>query len=142
MAQSTGADYIIIHPEERIEFKIISMFKKLNMGAVEDIKIDFGFKDSEIEAVPKVQSIFSGNSCQIFARIYSKERKKPDNADSKKGPVYARYETTGKVKDEKSYGIPETVPERILVTGNFKGRDMSWSLPVAIAGGNGAVGRI
>ena len=50
MALITGADYTMVHPEERIEIKIMSMFKKFNTGAVENIKIDFGIKHSDVDA--------------------------------------------------------------------------------------------
>ncbi len=142
MAQSTGADYTMVHPDERIEIKILSMFNKLNMGALENIKLDFGFRYSSVEAVPELHSIFSGNSCQVFARVnslegYSDNGKRAEDkiAENSGSPVYLRDKAL-KNRAEKTYHeTSEAVPESILITGIFKGKEVSWSLPVVIAGG-------
>ena len=131
MAQSTAADYIIVHPEERIDLKVISMFKKLNMGAVENIKIDFGFKYGEIDAVPKLHSIFSGNSCQIFAKISSLGGKRTEDKDtesSRTSPVYLQDKALENKTGILSNGASETVPESILITGVFKGKECELEL--------------
>jgi hypothetical protein len=39
------------------------------MGAVENVKIDFGIKHGDVDAVPEFHCIFSENSYQIFAKI-------------------------------------------------------------------------
>ena len=69
MATSTNADFLMIHPEERIDLKIISLFKKINAPSVEDLKIDFGGKQENLEQAPFMPSVFQDNRCLIYARV-------------------------------------------------------------------------
>ncbi len=177
MAQSTGADYIMVHPEERIDLKVISMFKKLNMGAVENIKIDFGLKQGDVDAVPEFHNIFSENSYQIFAKINNAAKKcvtgigeLENNAKEKsaegniiegksaevvsirggslkgsnseginvgriRGPINSGAATSKNTHGRPFYEISDNVPENVLITGIFNGKNVSWSLPVSVAGG-------
>lgn len=69
MAKLTGGDYIFVHPGERIDLKIISLFKNLNMSAVENLKIDLGIDENLIEQAPERLAAFDNNNYSIYARI-------------------------------------------------------------------------
>ena len=71
MADSTGGENIMVHPEERIDLKIISLFKNINMGAIENLKIDLGTNENLIDQAPKTSVVFDNNNYSIYAKIKS-----------------------------------------------------------------------
>lgn len=69
LAKVTGGDYMIVHPEERIDLKIISLFKKLNIKPLENLRIDLGIDENLIEQSPESLAIYDNLTCSIYARI-------------------------------------------------------------------------
>ncbi|MBN1298565.1 MAG: VWA domain-containing protein [Actinobacteria bacterium] len=69
LASFTGGDYIMVHPEERTDLKMLALFKNLNMGALQNLVIDAKTGPYSLEQVPASISFFDGINYSLYARI-------------------------------------------------------------------------
>ena len=65
MADATGAASQIVHPEERIEPKILGLFNNLSHGRIENIKIDW---EAGTQQSPSDVVLFEGGNVSVFAK--------------------------------------------------------------------------
>ena len=72
MANATGAASQIVHPEERIEPKILGLFNKLSHGRIENIKI--GWEEGTQQS-PSDVVLFDGGNVSIFAKTVKMQEK-------------------------------------------------------------------
>ncbi|MCX7634840.1 MAG: hypothetical protein N2Z74_03750 [Syntrophales bacterium] len=64
-ARASGGASALIAPKERIEPKVLSLFKKVMDGPIRDIKVSWG---GVVEQAPREVVAFSGQVTSIFAR--------------------------------------------------------------------------
>ncbi len=66
MARTGGGKSVLIAPGERIEPRILSLFKSIMSGSITDLKIDWG---TDAEQSPYSPIVFAGDMVSILARI-------------------------------------------------------------------------
>ncbi len=66
MARTGGGKSVLIAPGERIEPRILSLFKSIMSGSITDLKIDWG---TDAEQSPYSPIVFAGDVISILARI-------------------------------------------------------------------------
>jgi Ca-activated chloride channel family protein len=67
VARASGAAAEFIAPGERMEPKVLRMFRRLRTPALTDIRVDWGGKKVE-QAPAKIPPLFGGDSLTLFAR--------------------------------------------------------------------------
>ena len=65
MARTGGGKSVLIAPGERIEARILSLFKSIMSGSITDLKIDWG---TDAEQSPYSPIVFAGDMISILAR--------------------------------------------------------------------------
>jgi len=66
LARSSGGACELIAPKERIEPKVLRIFKKVMIGNIRNIRIDWG---RDVEQAPANVTTFIGQGVSVFARI-------------------------------------------------------------------------
>lgn len=114
MAKSTGGYSIMVHPEERIDLKVISLFKNLNKGAIEDLRIDLGTDEKVVEQAPEIVTVFGNSNYSIYAKI--KKEFMPENITLK--GIFSSQEVSWNIpivnkidKDEKTNSASNYIPK-------------------------------
>ncbi|MDD5435323.1 MAG: hypothetical protein PH343_07840, partial [Nitrospira sp.] len=89
MARTGGGKSVLIAPGERIEPRILSLFKSIMSGSITDLKIDW---DEDTEQAPHSPVVFTGDIVSILARV-SADRELPNEAiiSGKVGDVGKRF---------------------------------------------------
>ncbi len=139
MALLTGGDYIMVHPEERIDLKVISLFKNLNMGALEDLTIEArsGNRIIAIEQAPNLLAAFDRNNYSIFARV-SGAVGSAGGTDVAGGGVGGTVKISGADGGVGGIGgmLSDTAVDNVVIKGLYNGRAVSWNINVLNSNNN------
>ena len=69
LAKATGGEMELIHPNERIEPKVLRQFRRVASPALRDVKVEWGDLEVDLVAPKRPPVLFDGDRVTLFGRI-------------------------------------------------------------------------
>ncbi|HYG75675.1 MAG TPA: VWA domain-containing protein, partial [Planctomycetota bacterium] len=69
LSRATNGQAEFIHPNERIEPKVMRQFSRMASGALTNVRVDFGGLKTDLVAPAQLPQLFDGDRFTVYARI-------------------------------------------------------------------------